>query len=66
MKNIFKYVLSGAAAIAVASCNNNPKSPGYEYMPDMYNAVGYEANSANPNFKDSITEQPPEIGRAHV
>lgn len=62
MKNIINYILPVAAAFAVSSCNNDPKSPGYEYMPDMYNAVGYEANSANPNFKDSITEQQPVAG----
>lgn len=62
MKNIIKYILPVAAAIAVSSCNDDPKSPGYEYMPDMYNAVGYEANSANPIFKDSITDQQPVAG----
>jgi mono/diheme cytochrome c family protein len=62
MKNIINYILPVAAAIAVSSCNHDSKSPGYEYMPDMYNAVGYEANSANPNFKDSITEQQPVAG----
>ncbi len=62
MKNIINYILPVAAAIAVSSCNNNPKSPGYEFMPDMYDAVGFEANSANPNFKDSITNQQPVSG----
>lgn len=62
MKKIFRYILPAAAIVAVASCNDDPKSPGYEYMPDMYNAVVYEANSANPNFKDSITEQEPVEG----
>ncbi len=62
MKNILKYILPVAAVIAVASCNNDKKKPGYEYMPDMYDAIGYETNSANPNFKDSITEQQPVSG----
>jgi len=62
MKNIFKTILPVAALFTVASCNDDPSKPGYEYMPDMYNAVGYEANSANPVFKDSITEQQPVAG----
>jgi mono/diheme cytochrome c family protein len=62
MKNIFKYILPAAVIVAVAGCTSDPKSPGYEYMPDMYNAVGYEANSANPNFRDSMTQQQPVAG----
>ncbi len=62
MKNIFKYILPVATVVSVASCNNDPKSPGYEYMPEMYDAIGYEANSANPNYKDSITDQQPVAG----
>ncbi len=62
MRKIFKYILPVAAVIALASCNDDPKSPGYEYMPDMYRSPDYETNSANPNFKDSMTEQPPVAG----
>lgn len=62
MKNIIKYILPVAAVVTVASCNNSPQSPGYEYMPDMYNAVGYEPNSANPNFADSVTNRQPVAG----
>ena len=61
MKKILITILP-AAFVALVSCNNDPASPGYEYMPDMYNGVGYETNSANPNFKDSMTEQPPVAG----
>lgn len=38
-------------------CNNVPDSPGWEYMPDMYRSSSYEANSDNPNFADSMTNQ---------
>jgi mono/diheme cytochrome c family protein len=31
-------------------------------MPDMYDGIGYETNSANPNFKDSTTERQPVTG----
>ena len=46
----------------IAACRNPVEFPGYQYMPDMYDAIGYEANSANPNFKDSITQQQPVAG----
>ena len=62
MKNIFNYIAVVTVLFSAASCNDDPSSPGYEYMPDMYNGVGYETNSANPNFKDSITEQEPVAG----
>ncbi len=62
MKNIFKYMLPVAVVFAIASCSNDPKDPGYEYMPDMYRSPDYETNSENPNFKDSMTEQQPVAG----
>ncbi|MEO8086141.1 MAG: cytochrome c [Bacteroidota bacterium] len=63
MKKIFKYILPVVTVIAVASCSSDdPKDPGLEYMPDMYRSPDYETNSANPNFKDSMTEQQPVAG----
>ena len=62
MKRNFKYILPVAAVAVMASCSHESNSPGYEYMPDMYNSVGYEANSMNPNYKDSMTEQQPVAG----
>jgi mono/diheme cytochrome c family protein len=62
MKTAFKYLLAIAVVGGSASCSHDAKSPGYEYMPDMYNAVGYEANSANPNFTDSMTNRQPVAG----
>lgn len=62
MKNIIKYILPVATVVTIASCDNSPKSPGYEYMPEMYDAIGYEPNSANPNFADSITNRQPVAG----
>jgi len=62
MKIAFRYFLATAAAAVLASCSHDRKKPGYEYMPDMYNGVGYETNSANPNFPDSMTERQPVAG----
>ena len=46
----------------LASCTDDPKHPGYEYMPDMYRSPSYETYSANPNFKDSSTARQPVAG----
>jgi len=46
----------------IGSCNDDPKSPGYEYMPDMYHGPEYKPNSSNPNFKDSMTDRKPVEG----
>src|SRR5215207_7495421 len=62
MKIAFKYFIAAAVVSGIASCSHDAKSPGYEYMPDMYNGVGYETNSSNPNFSDSTTERQPVAG----
>lgn len=52
-----------AVVIGMSSCtNDDPKKPGYEYMPDMYRSPSYETNSPNPNFKDSSTARQPVAG----
>src|SRR5688500_14860873 len=62
MKRAFTNILAAAAMSTMTSCSDDPQKPGYEYMPDMYDAVSYEANSANPNFKDSMTQRQPVAG----
>lgn len=60
MKIRFKYILPVALIAITAtlvSCESGKKHPGYEYMPDMYRGPAYEANSANNNFKDSVTDR---------
>ncbi len=44
------------------ACSKNPKLPGYEFMPDMVQAVPYEAFSQNPNTPDHKTLQLPAEG----
>jgi mono/diheme cytochrome c family protein len=69
MKKVFSKIniayslfLGLGVVIAISSCNDDPKSPGYEYMPDMYRSPSYETNSVNPNFKDSLTDRKPVAG----
>ncbi|MCS6981517.1 MAG: cytochrome c [Flavobacteriales bacterium] len=64
MRKIHGIITFGAVSLALlaGSCTKSPQSPGYEYMPDMYRSVGYEAYQPNPNFADGTTAQPPVEG----
>jgi len=62
MNKIIKYIFPLWVIALMASCSDDPKSPGYEYMPDMYRSPDYETNSSNPLLKDSMTDQPPVEG----
>ena len=46
----------------LTSCNNDPNSPGYEFMPNMYRSGSYETYSENPIFSNGITSQHPVEG----
>lgn len=49
MKNIYKIAVLGILMV-VASCQND-KKPNYQYMPNMYESVGYEAYSKHDIFE---------------
>ena len=57
MKAVFKIAIV-AITIAMASCNSN-KSRNYQYFPNMYQSVGYEAYSSHDNeiFADNGTSE---------
>lgn len=64
--NLFKYSLTlglftGMTFLAT-SCSDDPKHPGYEFMPEMYRSPSYETYSINPNFKDSMSARKPVEG----
>jgi len=64
-----KVVLTIVGLIIISSCNHNRNNPGYAYMPDMYYSEAYDAYTANPVFKDSLTMQTPVEGtipRGHM
>ena len=52
--------------IMMSSCYTDTKTPGYEYMPDMYRSPSYETNSSNPNFKNGMTDREPVAGTIPV
>jgi len=63
LKEFVKLLPVTAGLLFMASCtNDDPKKPGYEYMPDMYRSPSYETHSMNPNFKDSSTARQPVAG----
>ena len=68
-KNYFKLniglvlLVLGSCILVLSSCtNDDPKKPGYEYMPDMYRSPDYETNSMNPLFADSSSNRQPVEG----
>src|ERR1043165_6066841 len=62
MNKIVTYIFLLSVIGIVAACNDDPKKPGIEYMPDMYRSPDYETYSPNPVFKDSMTAQQPVEG----
>jgi len=64
MKITSKILYVGVTSVVMlaASCSKDPKSPGLEYMPDMYRSPSYEVYTTNPNFPDSLTMQAPVKG----
>lgn len=63
MRKILSIIISVAAVAQLASCTNeDPKKPGFEYMPNMYRSPSYETYSPNPLFADSSTARQPVAG----
>jgi mono/diheme cytochrome c family protein len=57
------FLVLGSCILFLSSCtNDDPKKPGYEYMPDMYRSPDYETNSPNGLFADSSTNRQPVAG----
>ncbi len=56
--------LSGllVCSLVLWSCKRDNNSTGYAYFPDMAYSNAYETYSANPNFADGKTMQPPVPG----
>lgn len=55
LENVFKnVVLVGIVLVLFSSCNNDPLSPGIEYMPDMYRSPAIEEYVDYGEMKDRI------------
>jgi mono/diheme cytochrome c family protein len=63
IKNITRFLPLAAGVFLISSCSyEDVKTPGYEYMPDMYRSPSYETYSMNPNFADSSSSRQPVAG----
>ncbi len=58
-----KYIgLFILALLFFSSCDYNRRTTGWEYFDDMVHSSAYESYTANPNFSDGKTMQPPVEG----
>ncbi|TYC10716.1 cytochrome c [Bizionia gelidisalsuginis] len=68
MKSIFKITILALVLVSFASCQKNSR-PNYEFMPNMYESVGYEAYQESDAFANGIEAQLPaegSISRGHI
>ena len=61
MKALYKIAFAVTASLAFASCHDTA-APNYQYMPNMYESVGYETYSESPAFKGGKEGQLPAPG----
>lgn len=62
MKSVYKVALLAFIGVAVSSCFND-KKPNYQYMPNMYESVGYETYSESDAFlRGGVEAQLPPLG----
>ena len=57
-----KNILVVAGSLFIVSCSNDPKSPGLEFMPDMYRSPSLETYQPDSYFKDSLSARQPVAG----
>jgi hypothetical protein len=58
---LFNIFLFSIALLALSSCKKDSR-PNYQYMPNMYEAVGYEAYSESSAINNGVEAQLPVIG----
>ncbi|WP_198659440.1 c-type cytochrome [Winogradskyella aurantiaca] len=61
MKNLYTYAVVILTVLVMVSCQNNSR-PNYQYMPNMYESVGYEAYQEAEVFKGDVEAQLPVEG----
>ena len=54
MRTIINTLFALAAIALITSCNSK-SAPNYQYFPNMYESVGYEAYSSHEVFADNNT-----------
>lgn len=61
MKTSLKYIVVLVLLIGFVSCQNNSR-PNYQYMPNMYESVGYETYQESDAFANGVEAQLPAEG----
>ena len=61
MKSLYKYSVVVLMVLMMASCQSNSRR-NYQYMPNMYQSVGYEAYQESEAFKGGVEAQLPVEG----
>ena len=61
MKIATKYIVALVVLIGLVSCNKN-SSRSYQYMPNMYESVGYESYQESDAFANGVEAQLPAEG----
>jgi mono/diheme cytochrome c family protein len=61
MKGLYKIAFLVCVSVVVSSCKDN-LNPNYQYMPNMYESIGYETYSESKAFKNGKEGQLPAEG----
>jgi cytochrome c1 len=63
MKKVIKNIIVLAIIVVVfSSCDKSKRAPSLQYMPNMYEPVGYETYGENPNYAVGMEERLPVDG----
>lgn len=68
MKALIKIVVIALVLVTIASCKKD-SSRNYQYMPNMYESVGYETYSETEAFRNGVEAQLPvegSVARGHI
>jgi mono/diheme cytochrome c family protein len=66
MKILGATIIVIATSVVLTSCGRDKRSTGWEFAPNMYDAIAYNPDQANKNFKNGITAQVPPEGTTPV
>ena len=61
MKTSLKYIVALVLLVSIASCQKNSR-PNYQYMPNMYEPIGYETYQESDAFANGLEAQLPAEG----
>ncbi|AOW21489.1 c-type cytochrome [Urechidicola croceus] len=62
MRKVINSIVILVLLVIVSSCDKSKRSPNLQYMPNMYEPVGYETYGDNPNFAPGMEGRLPVKG----